>query len=397
MKNTVNIKENIYWVGCNDRKIDLFENVYPLTSGVSYNSYIVKDKENVLLDAVDATVTEKFLENIEDALNGETLSHIIVNHMEPDHCAGLKAVALKYPQAKIHGTAKTLQMIGQFFDLDVTDRFEAKKEGDSLVTGENTFKFYTAPLVHWPEVMVTYLENQKTLFSADAFGTFGALEGNIFADESCFDFSEARRYYANIVGKYGPQVTNLLKKAGGLDIELICPLHGPVWRKDIAEFVNKYSLWSSYTPEEKAVVIIYGSIYGHTEEAAEILAFKLSERGVKNIKLYDSSRTDVSYLVAESFRASNIVIASITYNNEIFSKVENYLTDIAEHNLAGRVFSIIENGSWGPMAAKKITERIESLKNCSITEGTLTLRSSLKEENLSGLDTLADNIVESLK
>ena len=313
--------------------------------------------------------------------------------MEPDHCATLCEVLRRWPEAVVVGNAKTLAMIEQFFCVDVAGRSVTVKEGDTLNTGRHTFRFLMAAMVHWPEVMVTYDETDKILFSADAFGTFGALNGNIFADQMHFErdwLPDARRYYTNIVGKYGVQVQALLKKAAGVEIEMICPLHGPIWRKDIAWFLDKYQKWSTYTPEERAVAIFCGSVYGHTENAACILANRLAEKGVGDIALYDVSHTDVSQLVGEAFRCSHLVFASSTYNNGIFTPMENLLMDLKAHNLQNRTVALVENGSWGPQAGKLMGELLSGMKNMRVLEGTVTMKSSVKEAQREALESLAD-------
>ena len=365
MQNTRKITKDLVWIGANDRRLELFENVYPIPKGVSYNSFLLKDEKTVLLDTTDIAVCSQFLENLKYELDGKKLDYIIVNHMEPDHAATLQIVAEKYPEAVVVCNAKSLSMIKNYFDFDIDSRVMVIKEGDTLNTGKHTLTFVMAPMVHWPEAMVTYDVTDKILFSADAFGTFGALSGSIFADE--FNFTEewlddARRYYTNIVGKYGTQVQALLKKASTIDIKMICPLHGPIWRNKIGWFVEKYQKWSTYEAEEQTVLILYGSIYGHTENAAEIIATKLADKGVKNIKMYDVSKTHYSYLVSEAFRSSHIIIASATYNAGIFSNMETVLTELKAHNLQNRTVAIVENGSWAPNSGKLIKEMLESMK-----------------------------------
>lgn len=396
---TKKIYEDLYWVGGNDRRLALFENIYPISRGVSYNSYVLLDEQTVLLDTVDRAINDLFFENLEHVLAGRTLDYVIVNHMEPDHCASLAELVLRYPEIKIVCNAKTLGIIRQFYRFDADSRTLIVKEGDTLSTGKHTLTFVMAPMVHWPEVMVTYDTTDKTLFSADAFGTFGALNGNLFADEVHFEtewLDDARRYYTNIVGKYGPQVQALLKKAAGLEIRMICPLHGPIWRENIGWFLDKYQHWSSYTPEDHSVVIAAGSVYGNTMNAAEILAGMLADRGVKNIKLYDVSNTHPSVLVSEAFRCSHLVFAASTYNNGIFTPMETVLLDLAAHNLQNRTVALIENGTWAPVSGKLMRELVEKLKKTQILEPSVTLRSSLKEEQLSALEALADAIAQSL-
>ena len=390
-----NITQDILFLGASDRRLALFENVFPIPRGVSYNSYLVKDEKTVLMDTVDQAVRNRFLENLAFGLEGRSLDYVVVNHMEPDHAATLMEVLKAYPQAQVVGNAKTIAMIGQFFDCDISERTVTVKEGDTLNTGRHTFTFVMAPMVHWPEVMVTYDAADKVLFSADAFGTFGALSGNIFADELDFErdwLDDARRYYANIVGKYGVQVQTLLKKAAGLDIAYICPLHGPIWRENMGWFVEKYQTWSTYAPEDKAVAIFCGSVYGHTENAADIVANRLAEKGVKGIRLYDVSNTDVSELVSEAFRCSHLVLASATYNGAIFTPMENFLLDQKAHNLQNHTVAVIDNGTWAATAGKQMREIVGVMKNMTVLENGVSLKSSVKETQRAELEVLADTL-----
>ena len=392
---TRSITNDLHWLGASDRRLALFENAYPIPRGVSYNAYLLLDEKTVLLDTVDLAVGEIFFENLEHVLQGRKLDYVVVNHVEPDHCATLGALLRRHPETQVVGNAKTITMIGQFFCSAMAENALVVKEGDVLSTGRHELTFTMAPMVHWPEAMVTYDKTDKVLFSADAFGTFGALSGNLFADELNFEkdwLDDARRYYTNIVGKYGPQVQNLLKKAAGLDIQYICPLHGPIWRKDVAWFLEKYQRWSSYSPEDRGVVIAYGSVYGHTENAAAILANRLSEKGVQNIAMYDVSNTHPSVLVSEAFRCSHLVIASATYNNGIFTPMETVLMDLKAHNLQNRTVAVIENGSWAPQAGKLIRGCFEGMKNITVLEQGVTLKSSVKEEQRAALEELADRL-----
>ena len=389
------LSDQLYWVGASDRRLALFENVYPIPRGVSYNSYLWLDEKTALLDTVDQAVSGQFFENIEAVLNGRNLDYLIVTHMEPDHAATMEELVLHYPNMQIVCNAKMVTLIKQFFNFDIDSRAILVKEKDTFSIGKHTFTFVNAPMVHWPEVMVAYESTEGILFSADAFGSFGAINGNVYADEVNIErdwLSDYRRYYTNIVGKYGAQVQALLKKAGGLDIRMICPLHGPIWRENIGWLLNKYSLWSSYTPEEKAVTIFYGSIYGNTENAANVLAGKLADRGVKEITEYDVSMTHQSYLVSEAFRCSHIVLASATYNNGIFVNMENLVHDLVAHNLQNRTFAVMQNGSWNPASGKLIKEALSGLKNNTMLETEVTLKSSLKPEQAGTLDALADEI-----
>lgn len=393
------ITDDITYIGGSDRRLALFENVYPIPNGVSYNAYFIDDEKNAVLDTVDKSVSALFFENIAHILGSRTLDYVIVNHMEPDHAATLEELVLRYPQVKIVCNAKSAAMMKQFFSFDADAHTVLVKEGDTLSLGKHTLSFYMAPMVHWPEVMVTYDETEKVLFSADAFGTFGALNGNIFADElpnNTADFLEARRYYTNIVGKYGAQTLALLKKAAGLDMHLLCPLHGPVWRKDIAAFVEKYLSWGAYVPEQKGVLIVYGSVYGGTQNAAEILAAKLAEKGVPAV-LYDASVTHVSYLVSEAFRYSHLVFAAATYNNDIFTPVETLLTDLKAHALRNRTVGLIQNGSWAPQSGKKMREILESMQNMTVLPETVTVRSTVKDDSLTEIDALCGALIASLQ
>lgn len=394
------INDDLFWVGGTDRRLALFENAYPIPRGVSYNAYLLLDEKTVLFDTVDRAITEQFFENIDALLKGRALDYVVVNHMEPDHCATLGEIVLRYPGVQVVCNPKTIPIIKQFYNFDIDSRAIVVKENDTLCTGRHTFTFLMAPMVHWPEVMVTYDTTDKTLFSADAFGTFGAMNGNLFADEVNFErdwLDDARRYYTNIVGKYGPSVQTLLKKASGLDIRTLCPLHGPVWREDISWYVDKYLTWSSYEPEEKAVMIAYGSIYGNTENAANILACKLAERGIRNIAMYDASSTHPSTIISEAFRCSHLVFASATYNGGIFSSMEHVLMDLKAHNLQNRTVALMENGSWGVLSGKQMKEIIGSMKNMTILEQVVTVKSSLKESQMEELDSMADAIAESMK
>lgn len=396
---TRSITSDLHYLGASDRRLALFENAYPIPRGVSYNAYLLLDEKTVLLDTVDLAVGELFFENLEQVLQGRKLDYVVVNHVEPDHCATLGALLRRHPETQVVGNAKTVTMIGQFFCSALADNALVVKEGDVLSTGRHELTFVMAPMVHWPEAMVTYDKTDKILFSADAFGTFGALSGNLFADEVDFEkdwLDDARRYYTNIVGKYGPQVQNLLKKAAGLEIQYICPLHGPIWRKNTAWFLEKYQRWSSYTPEDRGVLIAYGSVYGHTENAAAILANRLSEKGVHNIAMYDVSNTHPSVLVSEAFRCSHLVIASATYNNGIFTPMETVLADLKAHNLQNRTVAVIENGSWAPQAGKLIRACFEGMKNITVLEQGITLKSSVKEEQRAALEALADQLADAI-
>ena len=396
---TRNVSDSVVWVGGSDRRLALFENLFPIPRGVSYNSYVILDEKTALLDTADSSITLQFLENVRATLGDRPLDYLIVNHMEPDHCATIETLLPYYPNLKIVGNAKTFQMMRQFFDFDVDSRALVVKEGDALELGQHTLRFYTAPMVHWPEVMVSYEESEKILFSADAFGTFGAVDGGLFNDEVDFDkdwLDDARRYYSNIVGKYGAQVQAALKKLSGLDIQTICPLHGPIWRSDLGYLLGKYDLWSRYEPEDKAVAIFYASMYGHTENAANLLANSLAAAGVKDVKVYDVSSTHVSELISQVFRCSHIVLACPTYNNSIYPAMYNFLHDMKALLVQNRTVGIIENGTWNPASGKLMRLRLDEMKNMNVLEPVVTLKSALKADSKAQLDALKDAIVASL-
>lgn len=391
------VTEDLYWVGGSDRRLELFENIFPLTKGVSYNSYLLLDEKTVLFDSADYSIGRQFLENVKSVLNGRTLDYLVVNHMEPDHCAMIDELVLRYPDMKLIGNAKTFPMISQFFDFDLDGRTVIVKEGDTFSSGKHTLHFVMAPMVHWPEAMMTYDETDKVLFSADAFGTFGALNGNIFNDELDFDrewLDEARRYYTNIVGKYGMQVQNVLKKASGLDISVICPLHGPIWRTDLDYIIGKYDIWSRYEPEEKGVMIAYASMYGNTENMAEIFAATLAEAGVKNIRMHNISKTHVSELISDSFKYSHIVLAAPTYNNGIYPLMDNYLEDMKALALQNRTVAVLGNGTWAPQSTKLITAKVGEMKNMRLLDGAVTIKSAVKDSQMEEITSLAGQIAE---
>lgn len=389
------INNDVFWVGANDRRITLFENIFPLQNGVSYNSYLINDEKTALLDTVEWSSGRQLLDNLSSVLNGKSLDYIIVNHMEPDHCAMIEMIIEKHPNAQVVGNDKTLKFIKQFYPNMSNINHLIVKEGDTLSLGKHTLQFIMAPMVHWPETMVTYDSYDKILYSSDAFGMFGALNGNIFYDETTIDMEDARRYYSNIVGKYGPQVQALLKKASALDIKTICPLHGPVWRTDIDLLLDKYQKWSTYTPEENAVMIAYASMYGNTENAANALAATLAKKGVKNMVIYDISSTHFSYLVSECFRCSHIVVASPTYNNGIYPPTETFLHDIKALNVQNRTFGLIQNGSWAPAFAKLATEILSTMKDIRILDNTVTINSALYNNN--DIESLADEIIKTME
>jgi len=394
---TKKITDDLTWVGANDRRIAMFEGVYSVPKGVSYNSYLLSDEKTVLFDTVDKAVTQRFLENLAFALNGRKLDYLIVQHMEPDHSAAILHLTQAYPDMQIVCNAKTLTFIKQFYDVGTDGRAIIVKEGDTLCTGRHTLQFIMAPMVHWPEVMVTYDSTDKILFSADAFGCFGALNGAVFADEVDFDrdyMDEARRYYSNIVGKYGAQVSALLKKAGALTIDMICPLHGFVWRKNLCDILEKYILWSGYKPEERGVMIAYASVYGGTENAAELLASNLRDRGVRT-EMFDVSVTPASEIVAAAFKWSHLVFASTTYNNGIFVSMDALLHDLTAHNIQNRHVAIIENGSWACASGGLMQELLGKCKDIAFFD-TIGIKSAVKCEQLDQIHKLADTIAETM-
>lgn len=396
---TRKITDNITWVGGSDRRLALFENLFPISRGVAYNSYLIADEKTALVDTVDSSLSRQFLENIYHTLDGRSLDYLIVNHMEPDHCANIEELMFRFPEMKVIGNAKTLNFIRQFYDMELEGRTITVKEGDKLELGRHTLNFFFAPMVHWPEVMVSYEETEKILFAADAFGSFGALDGILFNDEVNFDrdwLDDARRYYSNIVGKYGSQVQAALKKLSALDIQTICPLHGPVWRTDLAYILDKYNHWSTYEPEDKSVVLIYGSMYGDTENAVNVLAAQLAEAGVKNVRVYDASSTHVSVLISEIFRSSHLVLASPTYNAGIYPAMLNLLHDMAALNIQNRTVGLIENGTWAPSAGKSMRTLLEGMKNMTILEPVATVKSALKKDSRDSLSQLKDALVASL-
>ena len=399
MYNVRKVTEDIVWVGASDRRLALFENIFPIPRGVSYNSYVLLDEKTVLLDTVDASVAGQFFENLEHVLDGRKLDYLIVNHMEPDHCAMIGDLVRRYPEVQVVGNTKTFGMIKQFFGTDFAERAVTVKEGDTLVTGAHTLHFVMAPMVHWPEVMVTYDEKDKVLFAADGFGTFGALNGNIFADEVDFDrdwLDDARRYYTNIVGKYGASVQALLKKASGLEIAVICPLHGPIWRENLGYILEKYQKWSTYEAEDRAVVILYATMYGNTASAADALAGRLAAKGVKKIAVYDVSNTHVSELISEIFRASHVVFAAPTYNGGIYPVMENLLADMKALAVQNKTVALMENGTWAPTTAKQMREKLAELKNVTILDTQITIKSAMAPEQEGQLEALADAIVASM-
>ena len=396
---TRRITDDLHYVGGSDRRLEKFENLFPIERGVSYNSYLLLDEKTCLLDTVDSSITRLFLENVKHVLDGRKLDYLVVHHMEPDHCANIEEILLRHPETQVVGNEKTFAFIHQFYpDLDLEGRKVVVKEGDVLKLGKHELHFFMAPMVHWPEVMVSYDPTDKVLFSADAFGTFGALNGNLFADEVDFDrdwLDDARRYYTNIVGKYGAQVQMALKKLAGVDIRFICSLHGPVWRKDIAYLMDKYQHWSTYTPETKGVLIIYGSMYGDNENAAECLANFLSQEGIRDIRVHDASKTTPSVLVSEAFRLSHIVLITPTYNMTVYPSIEIFVDDILRMGLKNRTISLVENGSWAPAANRLLKEKLKEPAFHFPTDD-VSIRSNLDEGKLAELQNLAKAIKASL-
>ena len=397
------VTDDLYWVGANDHRLHLFENIHPIPHGVSYNAYLLLDKETVLFDTVDWSACRQLLENLDHVLDGRTLDWLVVNRMEPDHGASVEEILLRYPDVKVISTEKAFMLMRQFGFHPDTHECVTVKEGDTHCFGSHTVTFVEAPMVHWPEAMVTFDTTNGVLFSADAFGSFIALDGKLFADEVDFDrywIDEARRYLTNIVGKYGPHIQLLLKKAGGIleQIKYICPLHGPVWRENLGYFVDKYDKWSRYEPEEKGVLIAYASMYGNTEGAAQALASRLCEKGCTNVAVYDVSNTHVSYLISEAFKYSHIVLASVTYNLGIYPVMHNFLMDMKALNLQKRTFALVENGSWACKSGDLMQKFIdEELKDMTVLNERLSIASSMGADKNVDLDALADAIVDSMK
>ena len=385
MKNQ--IINSVYYVGADDKTIDLFESQYLVPNGVSYNSYVICDEKTAILDTVDPRAGEQWLANLEEVLEGESPDYLIVSHLEPDHAGNIGKLAEKYPRMKLVGNAKTFAMLPQFFEMDLTDRCVTVKEGDTLSLGAHTLTFVMAPMVHWPEVMVAYESKEKILFSADGFGKFGALD----AEEAWVD--EARRYYINIVGKYGAQVQALLKKAAGLDIAMICPLHGPILRENLGYYLEKYQTWSSYEPEETGIVIAYASIHGNTAKAAKELAEMLKEKTEAPVKVYDLARADMPTVVAEAFRYDRLVLAAASYDGGVFPCMEDFLHHLRAKTYRGRKVALLENGTWAPSAARTMRSILDEMKNLTICEPVVTIRSTMKEADKEAMKELAEAIL----
>jgi len=396
---TREIAPNVHWVGGNDRRLALFENMFPLPNGVAYNAYLILDGKVALVDTVDSSITRQFFENLDYALGGRSIDYLVINHMEPDHCANIEELCRRFPNLKIVGNAKTFQMIRQFYDFDIENRTLEVREGDTLELGAHRLRFFYAPMVHWPEVMFTYEESERLLFTADAFGTFGALPGNVFSDEVDYDnlfMDEARRYYANIVGKYGPQVQSALKKVSGLEIRMLCPLHGPIWRKNIHTIFEKYDLWSRYEPEKRGVVLAYASMYGNTENAVGVVANRLAEMGVSDMRVYDVSKAHASFIIADAFKYSHLVLASPTYNMGLYLGMESLIHDMAALNLKNRKVALIANGSWAPAAHTVMQKLIGEMKDMELLAPPFLLRSALKESQSEELNALAEAVGRSV-
>jgi flavorubredoxin len=397
---TRKVTDDLYWVGADDRRLTLFENIHPIPRGVSYNAYLLLDEKTVLFDATDWSAGRQLVDNLDYLLQGRPLDYIVVDHLEPDHGATLDLLLLRWPEVKILCSQMAIKFMTQFNLHRAAAAAEAVKEGDVRSFGKHEIQFVAAPMVHWPEVLVSFDKTSGVLFSADAFGTFGALNGKLFADEVDFDrdwMDDARRYYTNIVGKYGSNVQTLLKKAAGLDLKMICSLHGPVWRKDLAHFVDKYDKWSRYEPEKRGVLIVYGSMYGDTENAAQVLATKLAERGITDTAMYDVSSTPVSQLVAETFRYSHLVLASVTYNLNIFPPMHNFLSDLKMLNMGHRTAAILECGTWAIKSGCLMCDCLAELPEMQVLSAPLTVKSSLQEEQEAAMDALADTLAASVK
>ncbi len=392
------IAPKLYWVGGSDRRLELFENMFPLPNGVAYNSYLFMDEKTALIDTVDRSISQLYIENIIHVLGGRELDYLVINHMEPDHCANIEEIARRYPKVKLIGNKKTFQLLEQFYEMDMTSNYMEVKEGEELSLGTRTLRFYAAPMVHWPEVMVTYEVSQGILFSADAFGSFGAFAGNIFADEmDDIDVDEARRYYANIVGRYGAQVQALFKKLAGLELNMICSLHGLIWRGETIPFIlDLYDKWSRYEPEKNGVVLVYASMYGNTENAIQALGNKLAERGVRDLHMYDVSKTHASYIISDLWKYSHMVLASPTYNMHLYFVMDALLKDISVLGLKNRKVSVIGNHSWASAAMKSMTEQLAAMQNLELVGTPLDVRSALKADREAELDALADAIYASV-
>lgn len=381
------ISESILYIGADDKDLDLFESQYIVPNGVSYNSYLILDEKIAVMDTVDKRKTDEWFENLEKALNGKKPDYLIISHLEPDHAANIKSLAEKYPEMKLVGNKKTFAMLPQFFEMNLDGRTVEVGEGSELSLGAHTLQFFMAPMVHWPEVMVSYEKTEKVLFSADGFGKFGALDTD--EDWTC----EARRYYFNIVGKYGAQVQALLKKTAQLDIQTICPLHGPILKENLGYYIEKYDTWSSYRPEDEGIFIAYASIHGNTAAAAKQLKEILEAKGAVKVAIADLSRDDIAEAVEDAFRYNKLILAASTYDGGIFPCMEDFLLHLKSKNFQNRKAAMMENGSWGPMAAKKMREFLEQMKNIEICDTVVTIKSTVKPETITAMEELADAVL----
>ncbi len=394
------ISENIYWVGGNDRRLERFENMFPLPNGVCYNSFLILDEKTALMDSVDTAISRLFIENVTHVLNGRDLDYLVINHTEPDHCANIEEIVKRYPNVKIVGNKKTFQFIGQFYDFDYSKNVLEVNDGDTLSLGKHNLKFMTAPMVHWPEVMFTYEETEKILFSADAFGTFGALAGNIFSDETDYEhfyLEEARRYYANIVGKYGQQVRNALKKVCSDEVKMICSLHGPVWRENLSYIIDKYEKWSGYEPEKSGVVLVYASMYGNMENTVNVIANKLAIKGVKDMRIYDVSKTHPSYIISDIWKYSHVIFGSVTYNMGLYYGMESLLNELKALNLQNRKVGLVGSGTWASQSVRIMNEIVSSMKNMEIVGTPFEITSSMKQNQEETLDKFVEEFYNSIK
>ena len=386
----VTISDSIKYIGVDDKDIDLFESQYVVPDGVTYNSYLILDEKTALMDTVDARGMKEWEQNLQAALDGRKLDYLVISHLEPDHAGSIGRLLELYPEVVIVGNAKTFNMLPQFFDVTLDDRSIEVKEGDTLSLGSHTLNFYMAPMVHWPEVMVTYESSEKILFSADGFGKFGAMDAKDDEGWAC----EARRYYFNIVGRYGTSVQALLKKAAKLDIAMICPLHGPILKEDLGYYIGLYDTWSSYKPENSGVLIAYASIHGNTAKAAEKLGEMLREKGVEKVVVSDLAREDMAEVIEDAFRYDRMILAAASYDGGVFPCMQDFLNHLQSKAYQKRTVGILENGSWGPTAGRTMKALLETMKNISIVEPVVTIRSTLKEENMADLEALADAIVD---
>ena len=384
----IKITETIKYIGVDDKTIDLFESQYVVPNGISYNSYLIKDEKNVIMDTVDRRATNEWITNLEKELGEEKPDYLVISHLEPDHSGSIKLLVEKYPDIKLIGNEKTFAMLPQFLDIDLSDRKVVVKEGDTINVGKHTLQFFMAPMVHWPEVMVTYEQSEKILFSADGFGKFGTLDTD--EDWTC----EARRYYFNIVGKYGAPVQALLKKASTLDIQIICPLHGPILKENLGFYIDKYDIWSSYKPEDDGILIAYASIHGNTEKAVMELKRILENKGAKKVVTADLSRADMAEAIEDAFRYDKLILASASYNAGVFPSMETFLHHLEGKNYQNRKIAFVENGSWAPSAAKCMKEIVGKMKNITICEPTVTIKSTMNEENIKQMEELANNILK---